>query len=513
MHHLRFRTPQTDATDRGGASRNNLAGSRLTRSLVRISHPAVAVSLIWIAIASFDRSSQAQWDPPAIDAFPRHEAVIAGTESLEYFIAAGRRLFATKFNRSDGAGRPTATGDSKPTIRVDRELPFQRLAGPDANSCAGCHSQPFVGGSGDFAVNVFVGAHFTDPPTSVIDPVLTNERNTISVFGAGAIEMLAREMTDELHSQRHEAQIKARATAENVRVELKTKGVSFGFLVARPDGTNDVGGIDGVDIDLVVKPFGVKGVAVSLREFTNFALNHHHGIQPVERFGWVRTGVLDFDGDGVIEEFSVGQISAMTVFQAALPAPRQVPYSDPSKAAGAKIGQQKFREVGCATCHIPTLPLRTMWFFEPNPYNRPGAAVPADTGGQIPVPLPIENSSALFRADDGAIYVSAFTDLKRHVICDHDDLYFCNEKRIQDFVPTDQFLTAKLWDAGSSGPYGHRGDLTTLSEAILHHSGEAKEARKAFLRLQDHERKGIVLFLQSLRNVSEAGVLDPWSPK
>ena len=48
--------------------------------------------------------------------------------------------------------------------------------------------------------------------------------------------------------------------------------------------------IVGVNSDLVIKPFGVKGVAVSLREFTSFALNQHHGIQANERFGWARTG-------------------------------------------------------------------------------------------------------------------------------------------------------------------------------------------------------------------------------
>ena len=32
--------------------------------------------------------------------------------------------------------------------------------------------------------------------------------------------------------------------------------------------------------------------------------------------------------------------------------------------------------------------------------------------------------------------------------------------------PTEEFLTRKLWDVGSSDPYGHRGDLTTMTEAI-----------------------------------------------
>jgi len=473
-------------------------------------HLAILVLLAGLASFSFLRSSEAQWDPPAIDVFPDHRAVVEGKESLEKLISSGRRLFGARFNMADGAGRPNATGDSKPTIRATQAQSFQRLAGPDANSCAGCHNQPFLGGSGDFVANVFVGAHFTNPPTTTLSAAVTNERNTIGIFGAGAIEMLAREMSDELHSQKRQALIEARVANKAIRVPLTAKGVSFGFLLAKPDGTYDASGISGVDFDLVVKPFGVKGVAVSPREFTNFALNQHHGMQPVERFGWSRTGVVDFDGDGKEEEVSIGQVSALSVFQAALPAPQAVPYENPTKAAAARVGKTKFREIGCTTCHVPALPLRTLWFFEPNPYNRPGSAVPADVGGQIAVPLPFAKGSGLFRAADGTPYVVAYTDLKRHVICDDSDAYFCNEKIRQDFVPTNQFLTAKLWDAGSSAPYGHRGDLTTISEAIIHHSGEAKWTKQAFVRLSDSDKRAIVTFLLSLRTVSESGTLTPW---
>jgi hypothetical protein len=462
------------------------------------------IGLVW-AFAGLSTPGHASdlqiWDPPAIDVFPDHLAAAEGRQSLADFVQAGKRLFVAKFNRLDGAGRPMATGDSKPTIRSKRDQGFQRLAGPDANSCAGCHNDPFVGGSGDFVANAFVGAHFTDPPTDTIAASVTNERNTIGLFGSGAIDMLAREMTEELQAQRLEAQLRAQATKTATLVDLRAKGISFGHLVANPDGTFDSTGVEGVDISLVVKPFGVKGVAVSIREFTNFALNQHHGIQSDERFGWARTGVHDFDGDGVDNEFSVGQVSALVAFQAALPPPRKVAYNNPQDRAAAALGAQRFTTIGCASCHVPALPLRSLWFFEPNPYNRPGSAVPEDLGGQIAIPLKVENGTGIYKGDDANIYVAAFTDLKRHVVCDAEDMHFCNEKVPQDFVPTDQFLTAKLWDAGTSAPYGHRGDLTTLSEAILHHSAEAKCAKEAFLGLPDAEKTAIILFLRSLRVV------------
>jgi hypothetical protein len=440
-------------------------------------------------------------DPPAIDVHPSHEAALQGKVGLKDFVADGERLFRTVFNTRDGVGRPNATGDSKPTIRQPPARAFQRIAGPDASSCADCHNSPLIGGSGGLATNVFVGAHFTDPPTSTVSDAITNERNTITIFGAGAVEMVAREMTEELQRQKTEAVWEAQRRRQDVRRALEAKGVHFGTLVAHPDGTYDRGEIEGVDMDLVVKPFGVKGVAVSLREFTNFALNQHHGIQSEERFGWARTGIVDFDGDSVTSEMTVGQVSALALYQASLPAPRRVRDVDESLRLAAGRGERVFREIGCASCHVPALPLRSAWFLEPSPYNRPGSAVPADVGGQLALPLIAEDDSGLFRDDRGRVFAALFSDLKRHVICDEQDPFFCNETIKQDFVPTDQFLTAKLWDAGTSAPYGHRGDVTTISEAIAHHSAEGREAKQRFQALSDDDKVGVVRFLQSLRVV------------
>ena len=98
----------------------------------------------------------------------------------------------------------------------------------------------------------------------------------------------------------------------------------------------------------------------------------------------------------------------------------------------------------------------------------------------------------------GAI-VRAYTDLKRHVICDSTDAFFCNERLIQSGVPVEQFLTRKLWDVGNTAPYGHRGDLTTITEAILHHAGEARLARERFAALSGNEQAEIVEFLKQLQ--------------
>jgi len=94
--------------------------------------------------------------------------------------------------------------------------------------------------------------------------------------------------------------------------------------------------------------------------------------------------------------------------------------------------------------------------------------------------------------------VWAYTDLKRHRICDEEESFFCNERLKQDNLPTDQFLTAKLWDLATSAPYGHRGDSGTLSEAIVHHGGEARTVRETFLTLSEEDKRSIVTFLLNL---------------
>lgn len=433
----------------------------------------------------------ADWDPPAVRDFPDHSQFTGPDAATDDLITIGLRLFKAKFNLHDGAGRPGATGDSKPTIRFpENSTDFSRIAGPDAMACSSCHNDPNVGGSGDFVANVFVGAHLTDPPTESISPLITAERNTIGLNGAGLIELLAREITVELHEQKERAKLDAYLSDEPVNISLQSKGIDFGRITILPNGSTVVSEPLAIDYDLIVRPFGVKGVASSLREFTLFALNQHHGIQPIERFGWERTGLRDFDLDGVENEFSIGQVSALVAFQASLPAPTQRYSSDPSRLDQEVQGKVLFQSVGCNQCHIPKLPLDSAIFTEPGPYNRPGAITPDDVEGVINLTLP--------SSEDNHNYVEAYTDFRRHNLCDAEVNHFCNELIRQDNIDPELFLTSKLWDLATSAPYGHRGDLSTLSEAILAHGGEARPQREKFLSLSDAEKQNLISFLLTL---------------
>lgn len=186
-------------------------------------------------------------DTPAFPGHIHQRDITSGHLGFKELLTAGKRIFQAGFNTLDGAGRPEATGSGMPLPRERREFPenFNRSSGPDANSCAGCHNQPRVGGGGENVTNVFVLAQNLDFTTS-IDPAVANERNTLGMFGLGAIEMLAREMTRDLRRIRARALAQAGRTGQRVSVSLDTKGVNFGRLIAFPDGTVDTSQIERV---------------------------------------------------------------------------------------------------------------------------------------------------------------------------------------------------------------------------------------------------------------------------
>jgi hypothetical protein len=452
---------------------------------------------------------------PAIEVHLDQGKIESGEVPVKECFRRGRILFEAVFNKLDGQGRPLSRGNGVP--REPGQPAFIRTSGPDSSSCLGCHAQPRSGGGGDFVANVFVLAQTLDPVTESVDGAFSNERNTLAMMGAGPIEMLAREMTAELTAIREAALLQAQILGVAVTRPLSAKGVAFGSITVLPDGRVDPTAIEGVDWDLIVKPFHQKGAVVSLREFSNNAMNHHHGMQSVERFDLD----TDPDGDGVTNELTVGDITAVTVFQAQLNTPGRLLPASHARRAAAERGEQLFSAIRCAKCHVPAMVLNSPLFTEPNPYNpnspdknlqvsQVGRLISFDMTRDGPEPR-------LERLRDGRALVRAFTDLKRHDLNDSDYDHFANEQvpqgKLNGFAPpsaftlpppppprpTRQFLTRKLWDAGNSAPYGHRGDLTTLTEAIYFHGGEARSIRDSFFNLSTDDQAAVIEFLKTLQ--------------
>lgn len=425
--------------------------------------------------------------------------ILSKTE-LDSLRTTGEALFGANFTTLDGVGRPQATQAIDPTRRKHpREQVFFRTAGPDAGSCGACHNQPALGGAGDFVTNVFASEGFESADFDSLDPQFSSERGTNHLFGAGLVELLAREMSHELQSIRAEALARARAEEAVVRRKLETKGVEFGFITAEPDGSVNLDDLDGVDTDLVIRPFSQKGVMTSLRQFTINAMNQHHGMQSDERFGARWTGSADFDGDGVSGEMSAVDVSALVAWQATLQVPvRKVPDVDGWAGAAAR-GEASFTDFGCTVCHRPALPLESLSFADPGPFDLAGTLNDRQVAETAIYEVGLMDwAAALPRDEQGRVLVPLFGDLKRHVMTDNQIDALGNELLSQRFVDRNIFQTAELWGVGSTGPYGHRNDFSSLNDIILAHGGDGRAARDAYAAAADADKSALIAFLKTL---------------
>lgn len=458
---------------------------------------AVILCLISTGVHALERTCPEGFaDFPAVPTHPEQADITQGTVPFTDLFAHGQTLFTAIYNACDGQGRPATTGDQ--VARAPVEPHFARIGGPDSNSCAGCHFQPRIGGASDFAGNVFHGAQMIEPMTLSVSEDISSLRNTPHAFGSGAVDQLAREMTLAL-------QRAARQLPDGWNT-ITAKGVSFQVQIQNRVVIDSIG----IDPDLVVKPFGVTGEGPSLRQFSRDAFNNHHGMQAEEIFDLDPARGPDFDQDGVERELTVGDLTAVTVFQAALPIPSRVNPTDATELSRVTRGEQVFSSVGCAACHVPEMRLNSRVFNDGTGYTFDMVA-----NGETPRLTPTGRSAARVRL---------YSDLKIHNLCDPVEQadavrHFCNEhhatetRRDQlDHTSTlrpgsEFFITARLWAAGNTAPYGHRGDLPTLYEAILAHGGEARAARDSYAALTLTDRENVIKFLKTLRAPTQAGSL------
>lgn len=414
---------------------------------------------------------------------PRH--LVDGEElvlPLADLVDHGELLFTAVWTPQEGGGRPFAKGTGAPLSDPSSPLlfprNFNRISAPDSNACSSCHVAPRIGGGGHFVTNAFLPAQRFDflsfdhedtlPTRGAVDESglfvtledVADARSTIGMFGSGFIEMLARQMTTELQATRD-------ALAPGDAASLLAKGVSFGTLARTSDGTWDTTAVEGLPANstasdgaddpptLLIQPFHQSGNVISLREFTNNAFNHHHGMQTSERFG----AGLDPDGDGFTDELTRADVTAASVFQATLAVPgRVIPDDDAYEAAIAR-GEQLFEDIGCATCHVSSLSLDDEgWLFtEPNPFNPEGNLQTGDAETLVVDLTSDELPQPRLEVVAGVIAVPAFTDLKLHDITEGEGdpntapIDFGHPAGTDEFFSGNRlFLTKKLWGSPTS---------------------------------------------------------------
>ncbi|MBI4586054.1 MAG: hypothetical protein HY717_18755 [Planctomycetes bacterium] len=452
-------------------------------------------------------------------------AITSGVIPFQALFSFGDELFEAKFNSLDGVGALQLPDGTPLPSRFSRVPPGGgRFTGPNAQSCEGCHNFPFGTGAGEPASNVF-----QDPSGTGAPPF--NQRNTISLFGSAVLQRLAEEITEDLHALKDQAASVAVAGGPAITVDLFSKGISYGRLTVSRQANGqldfDFSAALGVDPDLVIRPYGWKGNVTTLRDFCRGAALNELGMEAGELVSKDFQGRSDPDGDGVEEELSVGDITALTIYVGAqeIPQPlerlvrdRLAPPPSAESANLASRGQALFSQIGCAECHVPELRLNDPVFAEPTLRGRGNYL---DT--EIDPATTSLNPSRPFRFNlvqegdfprltphpEGGARVQLFSDLKRHAMGSqladaqatsirkaNGGPLIVNGMEIR--VSPDTFLTAELWGAGNTGPWLHDGRAGTLKEAIELHGGEAQASRDAFMALSAGDQIAVAEFLKSL---------------
>ena len=435
--------------------------------------------------------------------------VTSGQLSLYELRRQGLRMFTTPFNRMDGYGDgafdpnevDTRAFGQRPTLQGNGT--FLRVNGLDAQSCNECHT--FVstgtrpptlgfGGVGTAVQNAIIMGSALDPSDSNDNrmawapghsPDLDLRRdgkadfngrfaNPPFLFGGGGVELLAKEMTIDLRALLEQAKTSPAGTV----IQLETHGVRFGSLMALGGGQVDLTQIDGINEDLVVRPFGRKGENFSMRDFDRGAMQFHFGMEPVEVVG---AGV-DRDGDGVVDEVLEGEMSALHIFDVTNPPPRFDRMDQ-----DARRGLGLFNRIGCTECHIPLLQTRSRYL----PLAHP--EVPEDPTANVYAYIDLVRVG-FTPAPGGGVLIPLFADLKRHRMgADLEESFEYGD------LPNDAFTTGRLWGIADTAPYMHDGRATTLPHAIELHGHDAQFARDAFVALSPADQESILHFLGALR--------------
>ena len=443
----------------------------------------------------------------------------------------GVLLYTTPFRHADGHGDgpginpndPTTengTGDGdgivgntgRPTLQGNGT--WLRLNGLDTQTCLECHGVidnsvvPAilgVGGQAGISASPFFRSKNAD-----IDDSEGNSLAKLGIaefdgrainppknLGMGGVELAGQEITRRLQRISNLASRLANRADRRVRLPLVAKGIDFGDIIAKPNGELDTSNVQGIDEDLVIRPFGRKGEFDTIRGFDTGAMAFHIGMQSVDEFG-----PGDPDGDGVEDELTTGEMSALHIFLTTSERPFQKDLTTDEQLRGKRI----FNRIGCTGCHTPTINTRSSVLeyritgggvvdFDDDPYFSvdlandvaPGAQFETNKRGGIKVPI----FSDYKRHNMGSRLAESFHELETPD-CDNEvagtDITNCN------------FITMKLWGLADTAPYLHDGRALTIFEAIAFHGGEAQRPRDRFLSLSEAGQNALLAYLGTLKN-------------
>jgi CxxC motif-containing protein (DUF1111 family) len=382
-------------------------------------------------------------------------------------------IFVLVFTPAAISDRPEMFGDPLPGLTPAQLSAFQAGLteftavetvtdglGPVFNgrSCAECHSVPVTGGGSERTE-----IRFGKMTSGVFDPLTQFGGSLVQDHAIGPADLAG------IHQFTPEA---VPAIATIVAHRRTTPLFGLGFVDAVPDadfyalaaeeserGEGTAGRVS-IVTDLVhggtsVGKFGWKAQVPNLKQFSSDAYLNEMGItNPLfpnencpsgncDELAFNPVPALNDDGSGVAE---------FADFMTMLGAPPRGPKNGKTKA-----GEEVFDEIGCTSCHVPTL-----------------HTGPSDIAALRHRPF------------------HPYSDFLLH------DMGALGDGIAQGAAARREMRTAPLWGLRMVTRFLHDGRADSIEDAVRAHGGQGKGARDRFNALEEKDRAKLMAFLESL---------------
>jgi CxxC motif-containing protein (DUF1111 family) len=358
----------------------------------------------------------------------------------------------------DGRGRPPEAGENMLSMLVRISVPGAGPNGaplPDPIYGDQLQSSAVPGLTAEAEVTIeYRQVRGTYPDGEVYELLSPSYRIARTAFGPASTEILLSPRVAPALVGLGLLEAVPDATLELLASETEHEGIT-GRINRVPDLTSGA---------LSIGRFGWKAEQPSVLQQTAGAFNGDMGLTSrlftSENHTARQSGPEHFESGGA-PEVSDEILDQVTTYVGSLgvPARRDVALPQVSR------GEDLFLELGCASCHVPT--------------------------------LPVASKESL--PEIGIEEIHPYTDLLLHDmgegLSDHRQVYGASGS---------EWRTPPLWGLGLVSKVNghtrllHDGRARSTSEAILWHDGEAKLAREAFIHLQQVERTAVLAFLASL---------------
>ena len=166
------------------------------------------------------------------------------------------------------------------------------------------------------------------------------------------------------------------------------------------------------------------------------------------------------------------QCTALTSFVRSLPRPQVLEPTDYRQRYFDR-GKTMFSRIGCADCHVPDLGWVHGLYSDMLLHDMGDEFSDAQTAAPVRV--------VSQREVGGGYYTAVITEVVE-----------------APTNPQQEWKTPPLWGVRDSYPYMHDGRAATLREAILMHAGEAERSAGMFRGSSDEDQQAILTFLESL---------------